>query len=386
MMRKVCVITGSRAEYGLLRPLMEKIRDDQELVLQVIVTGSHLSVEFGSTLSEIVKDNFEITASVDILNGDDSSLGIARAMGKGLGEIANSLVESDPDLVLVLGDRYEIFSAVAAALVLGIPVAHLHGGEVTVGAFDDALRHSITKMSHLHFVAAQEYKDRIIQLGENPANVFLVGGLGVDVIKKTKLLEKKMLEQMLAINFEEKSLLITFHPVTLDEISSESQLRELLSVLSELENTTMIFTKPNADTGGRALIRILEEYCDKNPNAYLYSSLGQLMYLSCVALVDGVIGNSSSGIAEVPSFKKPTINIGDRQKGRLLALSIINCEPNRESIRSALVKMYSSEFQFNLAQAVNPYGEGGATERILSVIREVDLEGISKKVFWDLQK
>ena len=386
MMRKVSVITGSRAEYGLLRPLMEKIRDDQELVLQVIVTGSHLSVEFGSTVSEIVKDNFEITASVDILNGDDSSLGIARAMGKGLGEIANSLVESDPDLVLVLGDRYEIFSAVAAALVLGIPVAHLHGGEVTVGAFDDALRHSITKMSHLHFVAAQEYKDRVIQLGENPANVFLVGGLGVDVIKKTKLLEKRMLEQMLAINFEEKSLLITFHPVTLDEISSESQLRELLSVLSELENTTMIFTMPNADTGGRALIRILEEYCDKNPNAYLYSSLGQLMYLSCVALVDGVIGNSSSGIAEVPSFKKPTINIGDRQKGRLLALSIINCEPNRESIRSALVEMYSSEFQFNLAQAVNPYGEGGATERILSVIREVDLEGISKKVFWDLQK
>lgn len=386
MMRKVCVITGSRAEYGLLRPLMEKIRDDKELVLQVIVTGSHLSVEFGSTLSEIVKDKFEITASVDILNGDDSSLGIARAMGKGLGEIANSLVESDPDLVLVLGDRYEIFSAVAAALVLGIPVAHLHGGEVTVGAFDDALRHSITKMSHLHFVAAQEYKDRVIQLGENPANVFLVGGLGVDVIKKTKLLEKRMLEQMLAINFEEKSLLITFHPVTLDEISSESQLRELLSVLSELENTTMIFTMPNADTGGRALIRILEEYCDKNPNAYLYSSLGQLMYLSCVALVDGVIGNSSSGIAEVPSFKKPTINIGDRQKGRLLALSIINCEPNRESIRSALVEMYSSEFQFNLAQAVNPYGEGGATERILSVIREVDLEGISKKVFWDLQK
>ena len=386
MMRKVCVITGSRAEYGLLRPLMEKIRDDQELVLQVIVTGSHLSVEFGFTLSEMVKDNFEITASVDILNGDDSSLGIARAMGKGLGEIASSLVESDPDLVLVLGDRYEIFSAVAAALVLGIPVAHLHGGEVTVGAFDDALRHSITKMSHLHFVAAQEYKDRIIQLGENPANVFLVGGLGVDVITKTKLLEKKMLEQMLAINFEEKSLLITFHPVTLDEISSESQLRELLSVLSELENTTMIFTKPNADTGGRALIRILEEYCDKNPNAYLYSSLGQLMYLSCVALVDGVIGNSSSGIAEVPSFKKPTINIGDRQKGRLMALSIINCEPNRESIRSALVEMYSSEFQFNLAQAVNPYGEGGATERILSVIREVDLEGISKKVFWDLRK
>lgn len=386
MMRKVCVITGSRAEYGLLRPLMEKIRDDQELVLQVIVTGSHLSVEFGSTLSEIVKDNFEITASVDILNGDDSSLGIARAMGKGLGEIANSLVESDPDLVLVLGDRYEIFSAVAAALVLGIPVAHLHGGEVTVGAFDDALRHSITKMSHLHFVAAPEYKDRVIQLGENPANVFLVGGLGVDVIKKTKLLEKRMLEQMLAINFEEKSLLITFHPVTLDEISSEFQLRELLSVLSELENTTIIFTMPNADTGGRALIRILEEYCDKNPNAYLYSSLGQLMYLSCVALVDGVIGNSSSGIAEVPSFKKPTINIGDRQKGRLMALSIINCEPNRESIRSALVEMYSSEFQFNLAQAVNPYGEGGATERILSVIREVDLEGISKKVFWDLRK
>lgn len=305
MMRKVCVITGSRAEYGLLRPLMEKIRDDQELVLQVIVTGSHLSVEFGSTLSEIVKGNFEITASVDILNGDDSSLGIARAMGKGLGEIANSLVESDPDLVLVLGDRYEIFSAVAAALVLGIPVAHLHGGEITVGAFDDALRHSITKMSHLHFVAAPEYKDRVIQLGENPANVFLVGGLGVDVIKKTKLLEKRMLEQMLAINFEEKSLLITFHPVTLDEISSEFQLRELLSVLSELENTTMIFTMPNADTGGRALIRILEEYCDKNPNAYLYSSLGQLMYLSCVALVDGVIGNSSSGIAEVPSFKNP---------------------------------------------------------------------------------
>lgn len=384
MNRKICVITGSRAEYGLLRWVLQGIRDDPDLILQVIATGMHLSPVFGLTYKEIEADGFIIDRKVEILGDSDTPVEIATAMGRGLTGCALAFSELQPDLIVVLGDRFEIFSAVAAALIARIPVAHLHGGEVTVGAFDDALRHSITKMSHLHFVAAEEYRDRIIQLGEDQKSVFLVGGLGVDSIKKLTLLDKKALEESLEIKLDRKSLLITFHPATLEDSSAELQMKELLDVLSNLRDTTLIFTMPNADTGGRILIKMVDEFVIQHSNARAFNSLGQLRYLSCVAQVDGVVGNSSSGLAEVPSFKKGTINIGDRQIGRLQATSVINCSPNQESIKMAIERLYSEEFQALLPYTVNPYGVGGASTRIVEIIRDIPLEGIIKKTFHDL--
>jgi GDP/UDP-N,N'-diacetylbacillosamine 2-epimerase (hydrolysing) len=384
MKRKICVITGSRAEYGLLRTVMQEIKDSPNLSLQIIATGMHLSPDFGFTFEEIESDGFRIDRKVEMLIRDDSPAGIAESMSKGLVGCAKAISELSPNLIVVLGDRFEIIVSVLAALVAKIPVAHIHGGELTLGSFDDAIRHSITKMSHLHFVAAEEYKNRVIQLGENPERVFLVGGLGVDNIKRIKLLERKELEESLDITFQEKSLLITFHPVTLEDATSANQLKELLKVLSDLEDTTLIFTLPNADPGGLELIQIIQEYVSKNPNAYAYSSLGQIKYMSCIAQVDGVIGNSSSGIMEAPSFRKGTINIGIRQKGRIRAESVIDCDPLEISIRSAIRKLYSPEFIRKLKNVVNPYGECGASEKIVKILYETSLEEIVKKTFYDL--
>ena len=374
MSRKICVITGTRAEYGLLRWVMQGIKDDPELTLQVIATGMHLSPEFGQTYREIEQDGFQIDRKVEMLTSSDTPVGIAKSMGLGLIGFADALNELNPDLIVVLGDRFEIFAAVAAALVARIPVAHLHGGEATEGAFDEALRHSITKMSHLHFVAAEEYRQRVIQLGEQPERVFLVGGLGIDNIKRLQLLGRAELEASLDFKLGPKNLLITFHPVTLERSTATDQMAELLAALAELKDTQLIFTMPNADTDGRTLI----------PNARTYTSLGQLRYLSCVAQVDGVVGNSSSGLVEVPSFKKGTINIGDRQRGRLQAASVINCEPTRQGIAAALEKLYTADFQVSLSQAQNPYGEGGASEKVVKTIKHCALNGIAKKSFYDL--
>jgi GDP/UDP-N,N'-diacetylbacillosamine 2-epimerase (hydrolysing) len=384
MTRKICVITGTRAEYGLLRWVMQGIKDDPELTLQVIATGMHLSPEFGLTYRDIEKDGFKIDRKVEMLTSSDTSVGIAKSMGLGLIGIADAIDGLSPDLIVVLGDRFEIFAAAAAALVARIPVAHLHGGETTEGAFDEALRHSITKMSHLHFVAAEEYRKRVIQLGEQPERVHMVGGLGVDNIKRLKLLDRPELEESLDFQLGAKSLLITFHPVTLEASTAEEQMTELLAALVKLKDTHLIFTMPNADTDGRALINMVQDFVAQNPNARAYTSLGQLRYLSCVAQVDGVVGNSSSGLAEVPSFKKGTINIGDRQRGRLSATSVINCEPTRQSIEGALEVLYSEAFQSSLNQVLNPYGEGGASEQVLKVIKHYALDGISKKSFFDL--
>jgi GDP/UDP-N,N'-diacetylbacillosamine 2-epimerase (hydrolysing) len=297
---------------------------------------------------------------------------------------ADAYTELRPDLIVVLGDRFEIFSAVAAALVACVPVAHLHGGEVTEGAFDEALRHSVTKMAHLHFVAAEEYRRRVIQLGEQPDRVFLVGGLGIDAIKHLKLIGRTDLEAVLGFSFGKRNLLVTFHPVTLDTATAEDQMAELLAALAELKDTQLIFTLPNADTGGRALIGMVNQFVGRNRQARVFASLGQLRYLSCVANVDGVVGNSSSGLAEVPSFKKGTLNIGDRQRGRLQAASVINCRPYKDDITSALEQLYSADFQASLPDVTNPYGEGGASERILDVLRNCSLDGIVKKIFHDL--
>jgi GDP/UDP-N,N'-diacetylbacillosamine 2-epimerase (hydrolysing) len=382
--RKICVVTGSRAEYGLLRWLIAGIRDSADLELQVIATGMHLAAEFGNTYREIEGDGFVIDRKVDIGLADDTPAGIARSMGLGLSGFGQALAELKPDVMLVLGDRFEIFSAVSAALVARIPVAHLHGGERTEGAFDEAIRHAMTKMSHLHFVAAEEYRKRVIQLGEQPERVFLVGGLGIDSIKRTKLMARAELEQSLGIKFGARNLLVTFHPVTLDDADPAEQMAELLAALESRGDTQLIFTMPNADTGGRALIAMVEQFVAAHANAHAFTSLGHLRYLSCIAQVDGMVGNSSSGLIEVPTFHKGTVNIGDRQRGRLKADSVIDCEPQRQAIAAALDQLYSEGFQSTLKSVRNPYGDGGACDKIVQTLRTVKLESILKKSFRDM--
>jgi len=384
MNRKICVVTGTRAEYGLLRWVMECIQQTPGLELQVVATGMHLSPEFGLTYQEIEKDGFHIDRKVEMLLSSDTPSGLAKSMGLGLIGFGDVLQQLQPDLMLVLGDRFELFSAVAAAMVAQIPVAHLHGGESTEGAFDESIRHSITKMSHLHFVAAEEYRQRVIQLGENPKNIFLVGGLGIDNIKKLNLLNRSELENVLNFKLGSKNLLITFHPPTLEKEVSAKQMRELLNALSTLSDTQLIFTMPNADTDSRVIFYLIKQFVADHSNARAYTSLGQLRYLSCIKYVDGVVGNSSSGLIEVPSFAKGTINIGDRQRGRLKAESVLDCEPEQRAIVEALRKLYSKEFQGVLKQVKNPYGDGGASERVVDTLEKVTLESIVKKKFFDL--
>lgn len=384
-MRKICVITGTRAEYGLLRWIMQGIKDDPELRLQIIATGMHLSPEFGLTYRSIEEDGFYIDRKVEMLTSSDTPVGITKSIGLGMIGFADALNELEPDLIVVLGDRFEIFSAVSAALVARIPVAHIHGGESTEGVIDESIRHSITKMSHLHFVSAEEYRRRVIQLGEHPERTHLVGAPGIDGIKRLKLLDRARLEESLSFKLGAKSLLITFHPVTLEKATARNQFEELLASLELMKDTQLIFTMPNADTDGRELIKLVEDFVSRHPNAKSYTSLGQLRYLSCLAQVDGVVGNSSSGLLEAPSFRKGTVNIGDRQRGRLQAESVINCEPKRESISAALRCLYSDEFQSNLLRVKNIYGEGGASDAIVSIVKKTSLDGIVKKNFFNIK-
>lgn len=385
MTRKICVVTGTRAEYGLLRWVMQGIQDEPYLVLQVIVTGMHLSPEFGLTHREIEKDGFQIDRKVEMLTSSDTPVGIAKSMGLGMIGFADALNELAPDLLVVLGDRFEIFSAVAAAMIARVPVAHLHGGEATEGLIDESIRHAITKMSHLHFVAADEYRQRVIQLGEQPKNVHLVGGLGIDSIKRLKLLGRRELEDALGFRLGRRNLLITFHPVTLEAATAGEQVDELLAALVSLKDTELIFTLPNADTDGRVVIHRILRFVEQYSNAHVFTSLGQLRYLSCLKHVDGVVGNSSSGLIEVPSFKKGTVNIGDRQRGRLQAASIINCMPKRQEIRDAIDYLYSESFQTKLTHVVNPYGEGGSSEKVIQVLKNTPLVELLKKQFFDVK-
>ena len=384
MKRKICIVTGTRAEYGLLRWVMEGVQQASDLELQIIATGMHLSPEFGLTYREIEKDGFCIDRKLETLLSSDTPVGLAKSMGLGLIGFGDALQQLQPDMILVLGDRFEIFSAVAAALVARIPVVHLHGGEATEGLIDEPIRHSITKMSHLHFVATEEYRMRVVQLGEHPDRVFLVGGLGIDNIKRLPLLGRLELEKVLGFEFGKKNLLVTFHPVTLENKTSVKQMIELLAALEELENTKLIFTMPNADTDGRVIIEMINKFVANHSNACAHTSLGQLRYLSCIKYVDGVVGNSSSGLLEVPSFSKGTINIGDRQRGRLKAESVIDCEPEQGSITAALQKLYSKEFQLKLETVKNPYGEGGASEKVVDILARMPLEDILMKRFFDL--
>jgi GDP/UDP-N,N'-diacetylbacillosamine 2-epimerase (hydrolysing) len=379
--RTVCVVTGTRAEYGLLRWVIQGIADAPELTLQIVATGMHLSPEFGLTYREIERDGFRIDRKVEMLLSSDSSVGVGKSIGLGTIGFADALNDLRPELIVVLGDRFEILAAVSAALAARIPVAHLHGGEATEGAIDEAIRHAVTKMSHLHFVAAEEFRQRVIQLGEAPECVFLVGGLGIDSIRRHQMVERVELEQMLDFELGPKNLLVTFHPATLDAGSAVEQMGELLTALEGLDETHLIFTLPNADMESRELISMIRTFVARHPHAKAYTSLGQSRYLSTIAHVDGVIGNSSSGLIEAPAFRKGTIDIGDRQRGRPKASSVIDCAPNRDSISAALQKLYSPDFQASLAHVRNPYGEGGASQRVVEVLATVSLDGILKKKF-----
>lgn len=385
MSRKICVVTGTRAEFGLLRPLMDAINLQPELELQVITTGMHLSSEFGLTYREIEDAGFQIDAKVEMLLSSDTSAAVTKSMGLGIIGFSDVYDRLAPDILVILGDRFEIFAAASAAMIARIPIAHISGGEATEGLFDEAIRHSITKMSHLHFTAAEDYRNRVIQLGEEPERVFNVGGLGIDAIKQVKLLSREELEKSLGLQFRDKNLLITFHPVTLEgQSSSANQMQELLDALKDMTDTTLIFTMPNADAGGRALCNMVEEFVREHSNSKVFSSLGQLRYYSCLAQVDGVIGNSSSGLAEAPSFNIGTIDIGDRQKGRLKALSVVSCEPSGTAIKAALKTLYSSDFKSLLKNVENPYGNGGASKAICETLKQYPLENILKKPFHNL--
>jgi len=381
--RKICVVTGTRAEYGLLYWLMKEIDADKTLELQIIATGMHLSEEFGNTYQQIEKDGFTIDKKVDISLSSDTELAISKSMGLGMIGFSVSFNELQPDLLIVLGDRFEIFSAASAAMIARIPIAHLHGGEATEGLIDEPIRHSITKMSHLHFTATNEYRNRVIQLGEQPDMVFNVGGLGIDNIKKLKLLTKSELEKTINFEFGEKNLLVTFHPVTLENSTSETQFQELLESIDKLKNTQVIFTKANSDTGGRIINSMIDNYVVKNDNAVAFQSMGQLNYLSALQFMDGVVGNSSSGLLEAPSFKIGTIDIGDRQKGRIKADSVISCLPNKNSISIAFQELYSKQFRSIVGKVENPYGKGGASKKIARIIKDISLVNIVKKSFYD---
>jgi len=385
MKRKICIVTGSRAEYGLLYWLMKKIHDDTNLELQIIATCMHLSPEFGLTYKLIENDGFHINKKVEMLISSDTPIGISKSMGLGMIGFGEAYAELMPNIVILLGDRFETLCVAIAACVARIPIAHLHGGETTQGAIDEAFRHSITKMSHLHFTATDDYRKRVIQLGENPERVYNVGGLGIDNIKKLKLLSREEFEHSIDFKLGSKNLLITFHPVTLEHASVKKQFQNLLDALDELQDTKLIFTKPNSDTEGRIIIQMIDEYISKNSHkSVAFISLGQLRYLSALQFVDGVVGNSSSGLAEAPTFKIGTINIGDRQRGRVKAASVIDCNPTKESILIAATKLYSDEFQDKLVNVTNPYGEGGGAEKIKKILKEVDLTDILKKEFYDM--
>ncbi len=384
MKRKICVVTGTRAEYGLLYWLMKGIEADEHLELQLIVTGMHLSPEFGLTYREIEKE-FTIHKKIEILLSSDTAVGISKSMGLAQISFAEAYDELKPDLVVVLGDRYEIFSAATAATIARIPLAHLHGGETTEGAYDETMRHSITKMSQLHFVATEVYRKRVIQLGEHPHSVFNVGGLGIENIKRLDLLSKEAFKASIDFNLASKNLLVTFHPVTLEKSTAQQQFQELLNAIDELEETHIIFTKANSDSDGRVINHMIDTYVSKNSHKAIgFTSLGQLRYLSSLQFVDAVVGNSSSGLLEAPSFKIGTINIGDRQKGRMKASSVIDCEPTKKSIQKALSELYSLRFQEHIKMVENPYEKGNTSKDILNVIASVNLKNIMKKTFYDI--
>ncbi|WP_085992727.1 UDP-N-acetylglucosamine 2-epimerase [Oceanobacillus senegalensis] len=384
-MKRICIITGTRAEYGLLKPLIRKVKHDEQLELKLIVTGMHLSPEFGLTHKEIEADGFKIDEKLEILMSSDTPIGISKSMGLAMISFAECFARIEPDMIIVLGDRYEVFSAVSAASVMRIPIAHLYGGETTEGAIDEAFRHSITKMSYLHFTSTEAYSKRVIQLGEDPLRVFNVGAIGVENIKTLKLLSKQEVEEAIGLKLNGNIALVTFHPVTLESNTTERQFRNLIRALDNLEDMKIIFTKSNSDTDGRIINQMIDKYVNDNKEkAVKFTSMGQLLYLSTMKYADVVIGNSSSGIVEAPFFEVPTVNIGDRQKGRIQADSILDCSPNKEDIMNSVRKALRIKFSGKIKNINNPYGDGNVSDKIIIKIKEALESQINiKKRFYD---
>lgn len=386
MIKKICVLTATRAEYGLLSPIIKRMSEDSELDVKVVVTGAHLSPEFGLTYKELENDRIEIHKKIEILLSADSPSAISKSMGLAMISFADYFAENEFDGLLVLGDRYETLAVCCAAMNARIPIIHLHGGETTEGAIDEAVRHAITKMSYLHFTSTEVYRKRVIQLGESPDRVYNVGAMGVENALHTPLMTKEELAMDLGIDLEVPYGVLTFHPVTLETDSAEKQMRELLSALDDIKDMQFIVTKANADADGRVINAMLEEYAARNSHIHVYSSLGMRRYLSAVKYARLVIGNSSSGLIEAPAFKVPTINIGDRQKGRIRAESVIDCESEHEKIISAIKKAQSEGFIAGLRDMENPYGDGRTSVRIVETIKKRlgnNKESLKKK-FYDI--
>jgi len=387
MKKIISILTATRAEYGLLKPIIAKLNTVDEFDVRIVATGAHLSPEFGLTYQEIEKDGFLIDEKIEILLSSDTPSSISKSMGLAMISFADYFEKLKPDLLVVLGDRYETLAVVTTAMNQRIPVAHLYGGETTEGAIDESIRHAITKMSYLHFTSTDEYRKRVIQLGEDPDRVFNVGAIGIENILNEKLLSKKELENELNISLSKPYAVVTYHPVTLENNSSEKQIESLLEVCKEYKDLEFIFTKANADAEGRIINQYVDRYARENENIFAFTSLGMRNYLSALKYCKVVIGNSSSGIVEAPSFGIPTVNIGDRQKGRIQASSVINCEPNKESIRKALDLALSNEFIEKAKKTVNPYGDGDTSSKVVEVIKEhmINDKINLKKKFYDCE-
>ena len=369
-MKKVCVVTGSRAEYGLLKKLLVLMKKDKTLNTQLIVTGSHLSKKHGLTVQNIVKDKIKIKNKIDLNLRKDDSISLANSMSTGLTKFVKVFNNNNPDVVILLGDRYEIFIAAVAATLLRTPIGHIHGGEITKSLVDEAFRHSISKMSHIHFTATEEYKKRVIQLGENPKNVYCVGGLGVDNIKSTNLYSRHDLEKKLKIRFQKQIVIATYHPETLKKNSSKNNLYNLFNALDTLKETTVIFTVPNSDLESVEIHNLISKLISKRKNFYLFKSLGQKKYYSCCKYSNFMIGNSSSGLLEMPSFKKFTINIGERQSGRIKAKTVIDCNTHFKDIIRAIQYCLDKKNLKKIKKTFNPYGNGGASLKIINILNQ----------------
>lgn len=384
MTRRVAVVTGTRAEYGLLQGLMKEIQADPDLVLQLVVTGMHLAPEFGLTWRDIEQDGFTIDRTVDMLLSADTPLGTAKSMGLGMIGLADALASLKSDIVVLLGDRFEMLSAASAAMVQGLPIAHIHGGEATLGAMDEAIRHSVTKMSHLHFTAAEPYRERVIQLGENPDRVFNFGALGVENIRRIEPMNRQDLESDLGMGLGPDSVLVTFHPATLEPGQAESQFNELMSALDHRPGVRILFTAANADAEGRKINSMIETYVSQHKGRSIFvHSLGQKRYLSALKYIGAMVGNSSSGLVEAPSLGLPTINIGRRQEGRVRAATVIDVPPERAAILQALDTALSKDFRESVKDAANPYEGHDTARRIKDVIKNADLDAIRLKSFYD---
>jgi UDP-hydrolysing UDP-N-acetyl-D-glucosamine 2-epimerase len=383
--RKICVVTGTRAEYGLHYWLMREIQEDPDLELQLVVTGMHLSPEFGLTYRNIEEDNFKIDEKVEMLLSSDTPVGIAKSIGLGVIGMADVFARLHPDILVILGDRFETFAAAQAAMTANIPIAHIHGGETTEGVLDEAMRHAITKMAHVHFVAAEPYRNRVIQMGESPARVWNYGAPGLDNMRKLTLLDRESFQQAIGFDLGKLSFLVTYHPVTLSQGDPRKPFSELLGAIDSFPESRIVFTKSNADPSGRVINQLIDEYVYSNKDrAISFVSMGQLLYLSALKHIDVVMGNSSSGIIEAPFVPKPTVNIGDRQKGRLRASSVIDCREEKEDITNAIRKAISPQFNEVLRHVASPYGDGDASARIMKQLKEISLAGIIMKSFHDI--